>query len=1211
MWLALSWPASVPGTVLWSLSGPILARPGQPETVLVAGGLARDDNASDTLYLRFTVTPLDDAPNPEDELGLQLHHGQNLRLGVGKARGAVGYSVYLAPGPARPEAVPRPFRDLNSARPEPEPRPAGIPFEMPRRGQPRTLVLKIQFVPGGDDLLTVWLNPDLGPGANEVHQPETLRTEFYADASFDRILLAAYGTTTGWWFSELAIATTFADFVEPSSVAVKPSPSPPLHAPAFDIQSWPLPKTDPTRASRSLAITPEGYLWIAGPDGLLRFDKHQFHSVPVPAATSTPLRQLAADRTGSLWTVTDRGDILQLNHHGWTTHHLPEAPPGSAPLLTADGQGQLWLACSNRLWQWDGRQWTQFTSPATTNTSAISAVVTDPQGRVWILHRDRQIEQYTNNRTRLHLLPGPDLPPDATVTAWIIRPDQTHWLATPEQLWRGTARNENLSWELAASIGPGERILAVVPMPDQPPMAILNTGEWLLPATPSNPPARLRILPNLDGVTHLLVDTDGTLWAIQPDTLLQFRPRWRQTCPPADPSPAPVTGVVEVAPGTFWIAQPGVGLLRWTRERPARLNVAGMPPRDPLLSLLAVTRDGSCWLGTSAGLLRFKDPLAVADECQNLGFTSQVVRALTETGDDTLWIGTAEGELWRLTRGHWQQVTGPWHPAPITTLCPHNEQLWIGTAGRGLFRLDLQNPSLSVAETALPATHVFALYPAQGPGLWAATDKGLWCRDNSRWTRLYPGPGQAPQPVWAVVQDNQGRLWWAGAEGLACIPSPAPDTGLHTNGPWRIWPWHDPQPTPNPATARPVLLERDSEGRLWLARGNHLEILHPDFAPVQSRPLRVIIHTVRVNDRPITRPPGPLPVEPDAQPATATPLDLGAGARSVDLEFAILNTETDDLRISYRLEGLEDEWHTAGPARRVTYGHLRPGQYQFRIRAREASGPARTAETVLPLRVRPRLWQQPWFTPTVILATLLAGGAFAQTRERRRARRRLETLQREHALERERARIARDLHDEMGGKLCRISFLTEHLRRQPRGTEPDRHLLTDIGETARELLRALDEIVWAVNPANDTLEHLAAYLSQHAQDFFQGTSIECRVDLPETLPGIPLPGHIRHHLFLAVHEAFTNALKHSGASRVELRLECTPETMTWIVRDNGHGFEPAPAGPGRTGCGLQNLHTRMAELGGSCTVSSHPGQGTEIRLRLPLPDVHSTSNHTS
>jgi signal transduction histidine kinase len=232
---------------------------------------------------------------------------------------------------------------------------------------------------------------------------------------------------------------------------------------------------------------------------------------------------------------------------------------------------------------------------------------------------------------------------------------------------------------------------------------------------------------------------------------------------------------------------------------------------------------------------------------------------------------------------------------------------------------------------------------------------------------------------------------------------------------------------------------------------------------------------------------------------------------------------------------------------------------------------------------------------------------------KRKLQRRLKHLEQEHALERERTRIAQDLHDEMGAKLCRISFLSEHARR---GDLPPNELqdqITSISDASREVLHSLDEIVWVVNPQNDTLEHVASYIGQYAEEYFQMTGIQCELDIPAQLPMYPLSSQMRHHLFLATHEVLTNILKHSGATRAKISMVSGNAAFEINISDNGKGFNP-PASKLKSespataaGDGLSNMCQRLADMGGHCSIESVPGQGTNIRfviaLNFPAKDV--------
>jgi signal transduction histidine kinase len=257
--------------------------------------------------------------------------------------------------------------------------------------------------------------------------------------------------------------------------------------------------------------------------------------------------------------------------------------------------------------------------------------------------------------------------------------------------------------------------------------------------------------------------------------------------------------------------------------------------------------------------------------------------------------------------------------------------------------------------------------------------------------------------------------------------------------------------------------------------------------------------------------------------------------------------------------------------------------------------------------IAPHLWQKWWVIALTASALLVAVGGGVRIVEKRKLQHRVKRLEQERALERERSRIAQDLHDEMGAKLCRISFLSEHARRAGSTPEEVQHQIVSISNASREVLHSLDEIVWAVNPKNDTLEHVASYIGQYAQDYFQMTGIECELDIPPQFPPHPLSSQVRHHLFLSAHEAFTNILKHSAASQTKVTMTCDDSTFQLIAADNGRGFDLSanhshPAGTSDSGNGLHNMRQRLGDIGGRCEIKSFPGRGTIIHFTLPLKE---------
>jgi signal transduction histidine kinase len=210
--------------------------------------------------------------------------------------------------------------------------------------------------------------------------------------------------------------------------------------------------------------------------------------------------------------------------------------------------------------------------------------------------------------------------------------------------------------------------------------------------------------------------------------------------------------------------------------------------------------------------------------------------------------------------------------------------------------------------------------------------------------------------------------------------------------------------------------------------------------------------------------------------------------------------------------------------------------------------------------------------------------------------RRHEHTERQRELEAERTRIARDLHDDLGASLTQIRFLSAVESRDTQVPEDTRGRMKQVSEKSNEMVAALDEIVWAVNPANDTLPNLANYLCHFAEEFFRPTAIRCRLDIEDSLPPAALTSEVRHNVYLAVREAVNNVVKHSQATEVWLRIHSQlPAEFSVTIEDNGRGFTSDPASSGN---GLANMRERLKTIGGRFELESAPGRGVTWRLFL-------------
>ncbi len=210
----------------------------------------------------------------------------------------------------------------------------------------------------------------------------------------------------------------------------------------------------------------------------------------------------------------------------------------------------------------------------------------------------------------------------------------------------------------------------------------------------------------------------------------------------------------------------------------------------------------------------------------------------------------------------------------------------------------------------------------------------------------------------------------------------------------------------------------------------------------------------------------------------------------------------------------------------------------------------------------------------------------------------LQLLEQQAALDKERARIARDIHDDLGGSLTQIALLTGLAQRDSKSPEKSGEHIQQISGATHQVIKSLDEIVWAVNPRNDTLPDLVNYLGQFAVDFLRTAGIQCRTDLPDHPPQLPVTAETRHNLYLVVKETLNNITRHARASEVQFRVKTFENSASIEIEDNGHGFRNGEADAFADG--VRNMRQRMEEIGGQFRVESAAGKGTRTELFFSL-----------
>lgn len=326
-----------------------------------------------------------------------------------------------------------------------------------------------------------------------------------------------------------------------------------------------------------------------------------------------------------------------------------------------------------------------------------------------------------------------------------------------------------------------------------------------------------------------------------------------------------------------------------------------------------------------------------------------------------------------------------------------------------------------------------------------------------------------------------------------------------------------------------------------------------------------------------------------------TTVSVAAGAEVLRFRIAPrAPLAAEALEFRWRIPGWTAGWQQALENGRAAIEPMPgPGDYRLEFQARHSDGIWAEGVTGLHLHLDAPWWRAPPGIAIVCGAALIGGMGLWWAVSHLGMRRRIARAQQRYALDQERIRIARDMHDDMGARLSSLALTAERARHLPPAAAGE--LLESVADGARSAVAALDGIVWSVDPGNDTSGHLADYLSDYAPGFLETAGIRCRMQISVSRPGAALALAARHALLMAAKEALTNAARHSGTETVLLGISDAGGILQITVADSGSGISGRAAASSR---GLRNMEARMRECGGQCTVQTCAA-GTTITLSVP------------
>jgi ligand-binding sensor domain-containing protein/signal transduction histidine kinase len=962
----------------------------------------------------------------------------------------------------------------------------------------------------------------------------------------------------------------------------------------YAVQRWQMEEGLPEDSVRGLLFSSDGYLWCLTDKAVSRFDGLRFDTFEESRRESAGFG-LMENRGGEIWAYGTMGAYRAAPRGGnWIgAASVLSAKSPIRRLLQGDGDA-LWAVGSNGVYRLEGRHSRFFSLPKRGGKPSpeVSAVEGGADGRLW-LASGQDVLSFERGSFGCEAVPAGGI-----LHSLSLGRDGVMWAATDTNL---LCRTEG-RWQTVPLPShrnhPRWRITALYAFDSAELWVGTTSGLWCLRG------GVWSALSPYDGfypleIRSIVRDTEGNIWAASSGGLLRLRRKVVQVYDSGlRLERHTFTAVLPDSGAGMWVGVAGGGLLEGA---PGAFHFYQAAPvsRTAVISALLKTRDGALWIGTQGDYLwRCSQGKAECIVDSESGDNSAVnINALLEDRNGRVWVGTGSGLMTYEPRNRrLEPVAGVSPGGRVHTLMETREgDVWAGSQGDGIIRIS-SNGQVAVMgpKQRLSANAVMALCQDRDGMVWAGTTEGLSRWDGHRWTSLTEKQGLPEGTVVQILEE--GPFLWVGSQngisrlakaelaavtgGLAALLNPKPfgrNEGMREE---------------QCSSGFGNLAAKDAEGRLWFSTLNGLVMIDPRRAGEKTAgKLRAYIEEVRLQDKVILS-------RQDGLGHAPVSFTCPAGTGRISIRYsAPFFSAPEQVQFKRMMEGYDVAWSAPTASRSAIYTRLPAGTYRFRVMAGVGGAWRESAQSVA-IVVQPFLWQKWWFWVIVGGLGLALVGLWVRGFEKRRSRLRFLELERQGALERERSRIAHDLHDDLGAALTEIGLLSAVAQRSTVTPERARHYLSEVSDKVRRMVDTLDEIVWAINPRNDTVTSLGDYFCEYAQRILKLTVIRCRLDLSPDLPAHPLDPDRRHNLFLAFSEALNNVIRHSGATEVRIRIEGTPRRLVVSVEDNGRGLGTGVVSEGAEG--LKSMRRRLERMGGMCEIEGRDGQGTTVRFKVPL-----------
>lgn len=382
-------------------------------------------------------------------------------------------------------------------------------------------------------------------------------------------------------------------------------------------------------------------------------------------------------------------------------------------------------------------------------------------------------------------------------------------------------------------------------------------------------------------------------------------------------------------------------------------------------------------------------------------------------------------------------------------------------------------------------------------------------------------------------------------------------------------------------------LEITNDRRCIAGTSNGLVSFYYEQKPDSIYPSRPQLTSIFVNDTVYTR---------IINPNETDKINLSYKENTFSFNFSPITFQhIGDYFFEYKLDNYDEDWIRSGKVNYTRYSKIPPGNYTFNLRVADAMGRLSPFTKTLEIEISNAFWQTIAFKVTVLLFILFFGWLFSRWFVRNKLKTQKLLFEKQQAIEKERTRIATDMHDDLGAGLSRIKFLSETIGIKKQQQQSIDEEVSSIRNYSHEMIDKMGEIVWALNEKNDSLSDLLSYTRAYTMEYMSQNGIKCKTEMPASFPAVFVSGEFRRNVFLTIKEALHNVVKHSQATEITLSININHK-LSISLKDNGTGFDNTNIRPFSNG--LINMHSRVKEIGGKIEITNR--NGTLVSFSIPL-----------